>query len=87
MKKQVLFVAMSLLAVSAWGQNSGTCGESTTWRMGNGEVLFIEGTGATDGAFAEPDEIEEIRRLSEDENFSYETCLTARSHPSDVKEL
>lgn len=45
------------------------------------------GTGATDGAFAEPDEIEEIRRFSEDENFSYETCLTARSHPSDVKEL
>ena len=48
MKKQVLFVAMSLVAVAAWGQDSGTCGESTTWRMGNGEVLFIEGTGATD---------------------------------------
>lgn len=45
------------------------------------------GTGATDGAFAEPDGSEEVRRFSEDENFSYETCLTARSHPSDVKEL
>lgn len=35
----------------------------------------------------ESEEMKEIRRFSEDENYSYETCLTARSHPSDVKEL
>ena len=56
-------------------------------KVGCGDGSSDAVTGATDGAVAERNEMKEVRWFSEDENFSYETCLTARSHPSDVKEL
>lgn len=46
MKKHLLYGMMLLLPVAAWGQNSGTCGDNLTWRLGESYVIFIEGTGA-----------------------------------------
>ena len=46
MKKHLLYGMMLLLPVAAWGQDSGTCGDNLTWRLGESYVIFIEGTGA-----------------------------------------